>query len=79
MTRILIPPIALHGGQQRILESPARYNVIAAGRRFGKTLLAVEWLALMDGGGRHDLVTLQPHLLTKCPPEPDLAPRIEVP
>ncbi|WP_424894449.1 phage terminase large subunit [Tepidimonas sp. HKU79] len=50
MTRILIPPIALHGGQQRILESPARYKVIAAGRRFGKTLLAVEWLALMDGG-----------------------------
>lgn len=50
MTRILIPPIALHGGQQRILESSARYKVIAAGRRFGKTLLAVEWLALMDGG-----------------------------
>lgn len=50
MTRILIPPIALHGGQQRIMESPARYKVIAAGRRFGKTLLAVEWLALMDGG-----------------------------
>jgi predicted phage terminase large subunit-like protein len=50
MTRIIIPPIALHGGQQRILESPARYKVIAAGRRFGKTLLAVEWLALAEGG-----------------------------
>ena len=25
----------------------------------------------MDGGGRHDLVTLQPHLLTKCPPAQD--------
>lgn len=50
MTRILIPPIALHSGQQRILESPARYKVIAAGRRFGKTLLAVEWLALAEGG-----------------------------
>lgn len=23
----------------------------------------------LDGGGRHGLVTLQPHLLTKCPPE----------
>ncbi len=23
----------------------------------------------LDGGGRHDLVTLQPHLLTKCPTE----------
>ncbi|MEM4168304.1 MAG: hypothetical protein QXW98_07650, partial [Candidatus Caldarchaeum sp.] len=50
MTRIVIPPIALHSGQQRILESPARYKVIAAGRRFGKTLLAVEWLALAEGG-----------------------------
>jgi predicted phage terminase large subunit-like protein len=50
MTRIRIPPIDLHEGQRRILESPARFKVIAAGRRFGKTLLAVEWLALMDGG-----------------------------
>lgn len=48
--KITIPPIALHGGQRRIMESPARYKVIATGRRFGKTLLAVEWLALMDGG-----------------------------
>lgn len=23
----------------------------------------------IDNGTRHDLVTLQPHLLTKCPPE----------
>ena len=23
----------------------------------------------LDEGTRHDLVTLQPHLLTKCPPE----------
>lgn len=23
----------------------------------------------LDGGTRHDLVTLQPHLLTKCPQE----------
>ncbi len=23
----------------------------------------------LDNGTRHDLVTLQPHLLTKCPPE----------
>ena len=23
----------------------------------------------LDGGTRHNLVTLQPHLLTKCPPE----------
>jgi predicted phage terminase large subunit-like protein len=50
MTRIRIPPIDLHEGQRRILESPARFKVISAGRRFGKTLLAVEWLALMEGG-----------------------------
>lgn len=50
MTRIRIPPIALHEGQRRVLETPARFKVIAAGRRFGKTLLAVEWLALAEGG-----------------------------
>lgn len=33
----------------------------------------------MDGGSRHDLVTLQPHLLTKCPPEPQHTTRIEAP
>jgi predicted phage terminase large subunit-like protein len=50
MTRIVIPPIDLHPGQRRVLETPARFKVISAGRRFGKTLLAVEWLALMEGG-----------------------------
>jgi predicted phage terminase large subunit-like protein len=50
MTRIVIPPIDLHPGQRRVLETPARFKVISAGRRFGKTLLAVEWLALMQGG-----------------------------
>ncbi len=50
MTRIRIPPIALHEGQRRVLETQARFKVIAAGRRFGKTLLAVEWLALAEGG-----------------------------
>jgi predicted phage terminase large subunit-like protein len=50
MTRIRIPPIDLHEGQRRILASPARNKVISCGRRFGKTLLAVEWLGLMEGG-----------------------------
>jgi predicted phage terminase large subunit-like protein len=50
MTRIVIPPIDLHPGQRRVLDTPARFKVISAGRRFGKTLLAVEWLALMQGG-----------------------------
>ncbi len=31
----------------------------------------------LDEGGRHDLVTLQPHLLTKCPLETADATRIE--
>jgi predicted phage terminase large subunit-like protein len=50
MTTIEVPPIRLHPGQQRILESRARHRVISAGRRFGKTLLAIEWLTLMKGG-----------------------------
>jgi predicted phage terminase large subunit-like protein len=50
MTRIFIPPIDLHQGQRFVLETPARFKVISAGRRFGKTLMAVEWLALMQGG-----------------------------
>lgn len=48
--KITIPPLALHPGQQAILADPSRYRVIAAGRRFGKTLLAIEWLALEAGG-----------------------------
>jgi predicted phage terminase large subunit-like protein len=50
VTRIIIPPLDIHPGQQSILAGHARYRVISAGRRFGKTLLAVEWLALMPGG-----------------------------
>ncbi|WP_062196499.1 phage terminase large subunit [Caldimonas taiwanensis] len=50
MTRIQIPPIDFHGGQQAVITHPARFKVISAGRRFGKTLLAVEWLALFDDG-----------------------------
>lgn len=50
MTRIHIPPITFHSGQQAVITHPARFKVISAGRRFGKTLLAVEWLALYDDG-----------------------------
>jgi predicted phage terminase large subunit-like protein len=50
MTRIRIPPIDLHPGQRRVIAAPERFKVISAGRRFGKTLLAIEWLALMQGG-----------------------------
>lgn len=31
----------------------------------------------IDGGARHDLVTLQPHLLTKCPPEDEMREKIK--
>ena len=50
MPRIIIPAIKLHSGQEPILSSRARFRVISAGRRFGKTLLATEWLTLAPGG-----------------------------
>lgn len=50
MPVITIPAFALHSGQQRIMESKARFRVASCGRRFGKTMLAIEWLALMPGG-----------------------------
>ena len=48
--RIVIPPLELHAGQRAILDDPARFKVASCGRRFGKTMLAVEWLALEQGG-----------------------------
>jgi len=32
--------LTLHPGQREVWESPARFKVVAAGRRFGKTMLA---------------------------------------
>jgi len=32
------------------MAGPTRFKVISAGRRFGKTMLAIEWLALAEGG-----------------------------
>lgn len=48
--KIIIPPFHPHPGQQTILGSKARYRVMSCGRRFGKTALATEWLALAEGG-----------------------------
>jgi len=48
--RAHITPADLHPVQQVIHDCPARYVVAACGRRFGKTALAVEWLALSAGG-----------------------------
>lgn len=45
------PPIELHAGQRAIMDGKTRFRVASCGRRFGKTLLAVEWLALDEDGG----------------------------
>ena len=37
-------PIILHKNQQAIYDSPALYKVVKAGKRFGKSKLAVYWL-----------------------------------
>lgn len=50
MAKIKIPPLEFHPGQRSILEGTSRFKVVSAGRRFGKTMLSVEWLALMQGG-----------------------------
>lgn len=41
----------LHPAQQAILDSPARFKVLACGRRFGKTAVAIDMLCttLLDG------------------------------
>jgi len=44
------PQLLLHKAQFAILSDRHRFKVIAAGRRFGKTLLAMEWLTLAPGG-----------------------------
>ena len=47
----LVLPI-LHEGQQRIVDEASRFNVLACGRRFGKTMLGVDLLVdkAIDGG-----------------------------
>ena len=50
MPRIIIPAINFHSGQRGILDGKTRFRVISAGRRFGKTMLAIEWLAMLPGG-----------------------------
>lgn len=41
MPSVRISPPTLHDGQREVLYHPARYKVLAAGRRWGKTRLAV--------------------------------------
>ncbi len=50
-TMIEIQLAQLHEGQQGIVDSKARFKVVACGRRFGKTLVALDMLTnrLLDG------------------------------
>lgn len=47
---IRVPEASLHDAQKEIILDKSRFKVIAAGRRFGKTFLAAEWLSLWHGG-----------------------------
>jgi hypothetical protein len=50
MTRIEIPPFDFHPGQRALRAALRRFTVLAAGRRFGKTKFALEWLLFEPGG-----------------------------
>lgn len=50
IVRVEADEVPLHPLQREILHAPARFKVISAGRRFGKTLLAIEWLLFHAGG-----------------------------
>jgi predicted phage terminase large subunit-like protein len=45
---MIVKRMKLHEGQKAILNCNARFKVVSAGRRFGKTRLAAYWLALRD-------------------------------
>ena len=47
---IEIEGIKLHQKQLDVIKHPARFKVVSCGRRFGKTLLAIEWLVFEEGG-----------------------------
>jgi predicted phage terminase large subunit-like protein len=46
----VLETVALHPGQHAVVFSPARFRVVAAGRRWGKTVAALEWLFVKEGG-----------------------------
>lgn len=50
MTRIVVPPLDYHPGQQRMLNERRRFNVACMGRRFGKTLFGLEQILFEPGG-----------------------------
>ncbi len=46
----VLEAVALHPGQHAVVFAPARFRVVAAGRRWGKTVAALEWLFVKEGG-----------------------------
>jgi predicted phage terminase large subunit-like protein len=46
----VLETVPLHPGQHAVVFSPARFRVVAAGRRWGKTVAALEWLFVKEGG-----------------------------
>lgn len=54
MPKINIPAIDLHPAQKAVEASPARFKVLANGRRWGKTLSSLEWLLFGIGGSAID-------------------------
>jgi hypothetical protein len=50
MTSIHIPPINYHGGQKKVLAEKKRYNCLACGRRWGKSLFGLEQILFEPGG-----------------------------
>ena len=51
MTELTLPP--LHEGQRTVWDEPARFKVLACGRRWGKTLLgSLACVAAAHRGGR---------------------------
>src|SRR5215510_1940831 len=47
-TKFSLP--ALHSAQQQIIEEARRFNAVACGRRFGKTLLGIELTSIAKEG-----------------------------
>lgn len=70
--------LALHPGQAAIYNSPARFKVVAAGRRFGKTHLASAYLsvgALEDVNSRGYKITIE-HPVYYLAPTFEMAKRV---
>lgn len=45
---VVIEPLELHAGQQKIIQERKRFNVVSCGRRFGKTALGERLLTIED-------------------------------